>query len=188
MPIYTTWSITTLLTSHFLLSLKHSQTVRQSWMKQTDLSMYCIPTDDLSHQPSSKPIEMELRRDWKGKTPSGESPPSLDSRAEMAFLRTQYKLPSGRGICAPHAPIVSETVLVRSQTSTSQDHCHYMAFAAVDQRRGFGSWWWWLLGRDAVVESQMVEVDVNHAEWWDEWEDRGPGWQESKIGKYDGWL
>lgn len=55
-------------------------------------------------------------------------------------------------------------------------------------RRGFGGWWWWLMGHGAAAEDCMVEVDARHAEWWDQWEDRGPGWQESKIGRYDGWL
>lgn len=187
-PVYTTWTITTLSTSRFLLSLKYSQSVQQSLNKQTDIPAHHAPTSDRLHPPSLKPIEMEPRRDWKGRTLSDDSTASLSSRIDVHILRTQYNLPNGPGTSSSHAPMASEAVLERSSTTTSQDHRHYLAFAAGNQRRGFGSWRWWLWGRGAVVENQMVEVDVSHAEWWDEWEDRGPGWQESQIGRYDRWL
>jgi len=130
---------------------------------------------------------MDIRRDWKGVVLPGDSSASL--RSDMQTLRTQYDLPKAQGTPSPQAPISSETILVRSPTTTSQDHGHYVAVAAVNQRRGFGGWWWWWpVGHSAVVEDCMVEVDARHAEWWDQWEDRGPGWQESQIGRYDGWL
>jgi hypothetical protein len=33
-----------------------------------------------------------------------------------------------------------------------------------------------------------VDVDADAASWWVEGEDRGPGMQESQIGRYDAWL
>ena len=33
-----------------------------------------------------------------------------------------------------------------------------------------------------------VEVDADASSWWVEGEDRGPGMQESHIGRYDSWL
>lgn len=33
-----------------------------------------------------------------------------------------------------------------------------------------------------------VEVDADASSWWVEGEDRGPGMQESQIGRYDSWL
>jgi hypothetical protein len=185
-PIYATWSITTLSTSHFLLSLKYSQTVQQSWIKRTDVSAQGIPASD-SHLPTGEPIEMEARHDSKGRTLLGDASAPFDSRPRVVILRTQYEFPNGQGRCSPQAPMESDTVLVESPSPTLRGHSP-AAFAAVDQRHGFGGWCWWLLGRDAAVENQMVEVDARQAEWWDKLEDRGPGWQESKIGRYDGWL
>jgi len=191
LPFYTTWSITSMSTSHFLLSLKYSQTVRQSWNQRIDISTYCVPTSELSNRPSGKPIEMDYKRDWKGRTLSADSSATMSSRSDLPILHTHYDAPNGRRTCSPQAPTTSQTVLIKTQTAMRlQDHQHRcLASATVNERRGFDSWWWWwLLGRGAVVENLMVEVDVSHAEWWDEWEDRGPGWQESKIGRYDGWL
>jgi len=159
--------------------------VQQSWVKQTDDSTLCAPTSNLSHRSDSKPIEMDIRRDWKGGLLPGDSSASLSSDMDT---RIQYNLPKGQGTRSPQAPIAPEIVLIRSSTTTSQGHGHCLASAAMNQRRGFGRWWWWLVGHGAVVEDCMVKVDARHAEWWDRWEDRGPGWQESKIGRYDGWL
>jgi len=185
-PIYTTWSITTLSTSRFLLSLKYSQTVQQSWIKRADASAQGGPTND-PHRPTFEPIEMEPRRDSKGRTLLGESSTPFSSGPKVLILRTQYEFPNGGGTYSPQAPIGSVPILVESPSTRLHGHPP-PTFAAVTQRHGFGSWWWWLLGRDAFTENQMVEVDARHAEWWDKWEDRGPGWQESKIGRYDGWL
>jgi hypothetical protein len=185
-PMYATWSITTLSTSHFLLSLKYSQSVQQSWIKETEVSARRAATSD-SHRPTCEPMKMEPRRDSKGRTLSGDSSVPSDPRSKVLILRTQYEFPNDRGTDSPEVPMASETVLAESPSPTLHGH-RPQGFVVMNQRHGFGSWWWWLLGRKAVVENQMVEVDVRHAEWWDKWEDRGPGWQESKFGRYDGWL
>ena len=130
---------------------------------------------------------MEPRRDSKGRTLLSESSAPFGSGPKVLILRTQYELPNGRRTYSPQAPIESGVTLVESHSTRLHGH-PLPTFAAATQRHGFGSWWWWLLGRDAFTENQMVEVDARHAEWWDKWEDRGPGWQESKIGRYDGWL
>ena len=40
----------------------------------------------------------------------------------------------------------------------------------------------------APPRHRHVEVDADASSWWVEGEDRGPGMQESKIGRYDSWL
>jgi hypothetical protein len=40
----------------------------------------------------------------------------------------------------------------------------------------------------APPRHRHVEVDADAASWWVEGEDRGPGMQESQIGRYDAWL
>lgn len=160
--------------------------MQQTWIKRSDASAQGIPLNG-PHLPTCEPIEMEPRRDSKGGTLLGDTSAPFDSRPKVFILRTQHEFPNGQGTYSPQEPMESEAVLVESPSPTLHGH-RPPEFAAVDQRHGFGSWCWWLLGRDAVVESQMVEVDARHAEWWDKCEDRGPGWQESKIGQYDGWL
>ena len=152
-------------------------------MKGTELS---VPPND-PHRSTCEPIKMEPSRDSKDRILLGDSSAPFGSGPKVLILRTQYEFPNGRGTLSPQAPLASGVTLVESPPTTVHGHPP-QAFAAVTQRHGCGSWWWWLLGRDAVTESQMVEVDARHAEWWDKWEDRGPGWQESRFGRYDGWL
>jgi len=40
----------------------------------------------------------------------------------------------------------------------------------------------------APPRHRHVEVDADASSWWVEGEDRGPGMQESQIGRYDSWL
>jgi len=40
----------------------------------------------------------------------------------------------------------------------------------------------------ASPRHRHVEIDADASSWWVEGEDRGPGMQESRIGRYDSWL
>ena len=68
-------------------------------------------------------------------------------------------------------------------TSGEQQECGEQQESTHQQTDG-----WFASFFRAPPRHRHVEVDADASSWWVEGEDRGPGMQESKIGRYDSWL
>jgi len=77
-----------------------------------------------------------------------------------------------------------EVVIVHDKMSPTLSNATGKRQESVHQRTG--SWFTIFFGTPPL--RRHVEVDVDAASRWVEGEDRGPGMQESQVGRYDAWL